>query len=101
MFFRRKPKVILTPEILTEITDNPEFEAIFLERVLNPKYMKAFNSTANFKVEVVSSTPDLKGYLKDQSQGIKGIKVQPKKLEQFVNFIYQTSYLPEIRKKTQ
>lgn len=99
MFFRRKPKVLLTPEVISEIALNPDFEAVFLERVLDPEYMEAFNSTANFNVEVVSPKPDLQGYLKDQSKGIKGIKIEPKKLEQFVHFIYQTSYLPDMRKR--
>lgn len=86
--------ILITPDILLEITDNPAFEFIFSESVADKSFLETFNKLTDANISFNSKPKDAISYLVDQATGFDGVVCSPKDMEKLVYFVYRSVYLP-------
>lgn len=85
---------LITPEILLEITDNPDFELIFAESVSDKAFLETFNKLTNANVNFNAIPKNAISYLVDQATGFDGVVASPEDMEKLVYLVYRVVYLP-------
>lgn len=87
---------LITPEILLEITDNPDFELIFAESVSDKSFLETFNKLTNANVSFNAKPKNAISYLIDQATGFDGVVASPEDMDKLVYLVYRIVYLPMI-----